>query len=59
MVNITGVRCLFTKMMSDTAYTNPTLKFLNYNLKFLALKVESKKLLNIKWDVTSLFFKEY
>ena len=25
--------------------------------EILALKVESKKLLNIKWNVTSLFFK--
>ena len=25
--------------------------------EILALKVEGKKLLNIKWDVTSLFFK--
>ena len=27
--------------------------------EILALKVEGKKLLNIKWNVTSLFFKEY
>ena len=30
MVNTTGVRCVWSQMMlSDTAYTNPTLKFLN------------------------------
>ena len=29
-VNTTGVRCVLSQMMlSDTAYTNPTLKFLN------------------------------
>ena len=27
--------------------------------EILALKVEGKKLLNIKWNVTSLFLKEY
>ena len=32
---LTGVRCVLSQMMlSDTAYTNPTLKLLNYNLKF-------------------------
>ena len=35
MVYTTEVRFVLSQMMlSDTAYTNPALKFLNYDLKF-------------------------
>ena len=56
MVNTTGVTCVLSQtMLSDTVYTNPEISELECEI--LALNVEGKKLLNIKWNETSLFFK--
>ena len=45
MVNTTGVRCVSSQMMlSDTAYTNLTLKFLN-RIRNFSTKGGRKKLL--------------
>ena len=56
MVNTTGVRCVEPNDVERHSLHESDAETSELESEILAVKVEGKKLLNIKCDATSLFF---